>query len=79
MSELLDRAAQVRPGEELDAGRLEEFLRLSIPGLDGELEISQFPSGYSNLTYFLRMGGREMVLRRPPHGTKAKTAHDMGR
>jgi len=79
MSELLDQAARVRPGEELDAGRLEEFLRLSIPGLGGRLEISQFPSGYSNLTYFLRMGGREMVLRRPPHGTKAKTAHDMSR
>ncbi|MBU4275587.1 MAG: phosphotransferase family protein [Proteobacteria bacterium] len=79
MSELLDQAARVRPGEELDAGRLQEFLRLSIPGIGGELKISQFPSGYSNLTYFLRMGGREMVLRRPPHGTKAKTAHDMGR
>ena len=79
MSELVDQAAQVRPGEELDAGRLGEFLRKNILGLDGELEISQFPSGYSNLTYFLRMGGREMVLRRPPHGTKAKTAHDMGR
>ncbi|MCB2190172.1 MAG: phosphotransferase family protein [Deltaproteobacteria bacterium] len=79
MSELMDKAAQVRPGEELDAARLGEFLRNNIPGLDGELEISQFPSGYSNLTYFLRMGGKEMVLRRPPHGTKAKTAHDMGR
>lgn len=79
MSELLDQAAQVRPGEDLDAERLEKFLRLSIPGLDGELKISQFPAGYSNLTYFLRMGGREMILRRPPHGTKAKTAHDMSR
>jgi aminoglycoside phosphotransferase (APT) family kinase protein len=79
MSELLDRAAQVRQGEELDAKRLEDFLRQSIPGLKGELKISQFPSGFSNLTYFLRVGQREMVLRRPPHGTKAKTAHDMGR
>lgn len=79
MSELLDRAEAVRAGEELDAARLEGFLRQAIPGLEGELEISQFPSGYSNLTYFLRLGGREMVLRRPPHGTKAKSAHDMGR
>ena len=79
MSELLDQSAAIRPGEELDAARLEEFLRRNIPGLQGPLEIGQFPSGYSNLTYFLRMGGREMVLRRPPHGTKAKTAHDMGR
>lgn len=79
MNELLDKAAGVRPGEELDAARLVEFLLQNIPGLQGPLEISQFPSGYSNLTYFLRMDGREMVLRRPPHGTKAKTAHDMGR
>ncbi|MBU1273880.1 MAG: phosphotransferase family protein [Proteobacteria bacterium] len=79
MSELMDQTARVRPGEELDAGRLEAFLRQNISGPRGPLEIRQFPSGYSNLTYFLRMGGREMVLRRPPHGTKAKTAHDMGR
>lgn len=79
MSELLDRAQAVREGEELEAGQLADFLGRAIPGLGGELEIGQFPSGYSNLTYFLRMGGREMVLRRPPHGTKAKTAHDMGR
>lgn len=79
MSELMDQATAIRPGEELQVQRLEEFLRQNIPGLQGPLEIRQFPSGYSNLTYFLRMGGREMILRRPPHGTKAKTAHDMSR
>ena len=39
----------------------------------------QFPRGFSNLTYLLRIGERELVLRRPPFGAKIKSAHDMGR
>lgn len=70
----------VRPGEELDAGPLEAWLRERLPDLPAEpLEIEQFPGGHSNLTYLLRFGPREMVLRRPPFGSKVKTAHDMGR
>ena len=76
-----DRSAAVRPGEELDAEKLATYLRQHIPDLEGSaaLEIEQFPSGHSNLTYLLRLGQREMVLRRPPFGAKIKTAHDMGR
>ncbi|HET9531915.1 MAG TPA: phosphotransferase family protein [Blastocatellia bacterium] len=43
------------------------------------LEVEQFPGGHSNLTYLLRMGGHEFVLRRPPFGPVAPTAHDMPR
>jgi aminoglycoside phosphotransferase (APT) family kinase protein len=43
------------------------------------LLVEQFPGGHSNLTYLLRFGGRELVLRRPPRGASVKTAHDMGR
>jgi aminoglycoside phosphotransferase (APT) family kinase protein len=78
VSASLDRPRQVRPGEELDRGRLAAFLREAL-GIDGEPEVEQFASGYSNLTYLVRAGGREMVLRRPPVGSKVKTAHDMGR
>ena len=74
-----DRPAAVRKGEEPDSANIEAFLKDSIPGLSGKFVISQFPSGYSNLTYLLAVGKREFVLRRPPFGTKAKTAHDMGR
>jgi aminoglycoside phosphotransferase (APT) family kinase protein len=71
---------QVRLGEELDAVPLEAWLRERLPDLPSEpLEIEQFPGGHSNLTYLLRFGDREMVLRRPPFGSKVKTAHDMGR
>jgi aminoglycoside phosphotransferase (APT) family kinase protein len=50
-----------------------------FPATAGPLSAQQFPSGHSNLTYLVRLGNREMVLRRPPFGSKVKTAHDMGR
>jgi len=74
-----DQAGAIRSGEEIDSARVESFLKDSIPGLQGQMTIQQFPNGHSNLTYLITCGDREMVLRRPPFGTKAKTAHDMGR
>ena len=76
---LTDQAQEIRSGEALDTDRVREFLKQAIAGLDGEIAIRQFPGGYSNLTYLVRMGDRAMVLRRPPMGTKAATAHDMHR
>lgn len=75
----MDQAVTVRKGEKLDEARVEEFIHNTIPGLNGTFDIKQFPSGHSNLTYLITVGNREMVLRRPPFGKKAKTAHDMGR
>lgn len=69
----------VRAGEELDLRRLEPFLRGHFPAETGPLAVKQFPSGHSNLTYLVTLGVRELVLRRPPFGSKVKTAHDMGR
>ena len=74
-----DHASVVRPGEELDVARLEAYLRSHFPNQDGAVAVRQFPSGHSNLTYSVNLGDREMVLRRPPFGSKVKTAHDMGR
>ena len=76
---IVDEPTGIREGEELENAAVESFLKDTIPGLDGSLSIRQFPSGFSNLTYFIRVGDREMVLRRPPFGKKAKTAHDMNR
>ncbi len=78
-TELLDEPQPTRPGEELDAAKLETYLRQALPDLSGHVQIAQFPKGYSNLTYLLNVGERELVLRRPPFGAKIKTAHDMGR
>lgn len=41
--------------------------------------VGQFAGGASNLTYLLGYPGLDLVLRRAPHGTKARGAHDMGR
>jgi len=76
----LDTPGPVRPGEELDAERLDAHLRRALPGLPAEaLEIHQFPSGYSNLTYLVQAGERGLILRRPPVGVEIATAHDMSR
>ncbi|WP_027357981.1 phosphotransferase family protein [Desulforegula conservatrix] len=74
-----DKAVDVRQGEDLDTEKVGAYLKNKIPGLEGEMKVGQFPSGFSNLTYLISVGSREMVLRRPPFGKKAKTAHDMGR
>jgi aminoglycoside phosphotransferase (APT) family kinase protein len=79
MAEVHDQTTAVRPGEELDLAMLEPFLRAHLPNESGELLVRQYPSGHSNLTYSVHLGSREMVLRRPPFGSKVKTAHDMGR
>lgn len=74
-----DRDAEIRTGEELDLSRLGPFLHSHFPQEEGPLQVKQFPSGHSNLTYSVSLGEREMVLRRPPFGSKVKSAHDMGR
>ena len=78
-TDLIDQSQPTRPGEELDASKLEAWLKERFPALQGSIEVTQFPKGYSNLTYLLHFGDRQMVLRRPPFGAKIKSAHDMGR
>src|SRR5947209_106314 len=77
--DIQDHSAPVRAGEELDLARLEPFLHSHFPDAAGPLMVRQFPSGHSNLTYSVKLGSHEMVLRRPPFGSKVKSAHDMGR
>ncbi len=69
----------VRPGEAIDTRRLEPYLREHLPGADGPFEVRQFGGGHANLTYLLRFGDREFVLRRPPFGPLPKGGHDMRR
>ena len=76
---LQDSTKPVREGEGLDLARLEPYLRGHFPDFGGALLVKQFPSGHSNLTYSVSLGEKEMVLRRPPFGSKVKSAHDMGR
>jgi aminoglycoside phosphotransferase (APT) family kinase protein len=74
----LDQSSAIRRGEELQAEPLTTFLNNHF-GVVSDLEISQFPSGYSNLTYLIRHNSRDYVLRRPPIGAQVKSGHDMKR
>lgn len=71
---------KVRKGEELDEGNLKSFLKAAelIEDEASELDITQFSTGFSNLTYLLQIEGKKYVLRRPPFGA-VKRGHDMGR
>ena len=76
---MIDQPTTVRTGEELNLGGLADYLTQHLANAKGPLVVEQFPSGYSNLTYLLRLGEQELVLRRPPFGANIKSAHDMGR
>ena len=75
----LDNTVPVRAGEELDPGKLNDYLKDKTTEVGQIIGITQFPGGYSNLTYCLRTSSKEFVLRCPPHGANIKSAHDMGR
>jgi len=76
----IDSTSPVRTGEELDPKRIEMYLNDNIEGLSGDLVIEQFPSGNSNLTYLIRKGDSDLVLRCPPFGAEnIKAGHDMYR
>jgi aminoglycoside phosphotransferase (APT) family kinase protein len=71
--------APVRPDEQVDTAVVAAYLRGKLPESEHPLEILQFPGGHANLTYLLRFGDREYVLRRPPLGPVAPRSHDMVR
>jgi aminoglycoside phosphotransferase (APT) family kinase protein len=76
---VIDEPSDVREGEQLDLAALDRWIASALPELTGALECAQFPSGYSNLTYLLRKGDTELVLRRGPFGAQVKSGHDMER
>ena len=76
---MFPEVAPIRTGEEIDARALSEYLHGKVPGAEPGVTIEQFPGGHSNLTYLVRAGDREYVLRRPPLGPVAPKAHDMAR
>jgi len=71
--------APIRAGEEFDEPRVDAWVREHVQGLEGPMQVRQFPGGHANLTYLLRFGEREIVMRRPPLGPVAPRSHDMSR
>jgi aminoglycoside phosphotransferase (APT) family kinase protein len=70
----------VRDEDAFDVGAVHRWLSVQVAGLPERLpDVQQFGGGASNLTYLLRYPDRDLVLRRPPAGQKAASAHDMVR
>src|SRR5690349_17538836 len=76
---LVDQPGELRAEDKFDTAAVHEWLSSHVDGLVGLPEIRQYPGGASNLTYLLRYPDRELILRRPPVGRKAASAHDMKR
>lgn len=80
--------SSIPPGERLDGdldreaiSRVDGWLQSRIPALAGSPlpVVTRYAGGVSNWTYRLRYPGHDLVLRRPPVGTKPKSGHDMAR
>jgi aminoglycoside phosphotransferase (APT) family kinase protein len=77
MMTLIDQASNIRQGETLDKNKLDAYFQKQFRNLQGEINIKQFAGGASNLTYLINYQHQEFILRRPPFGKIAKSAHDM--
>ncbi|WP_209123315.1 phosphotransferase family protein [Alkalihalobacillus sp. BA299] len=70
----------IRKGENFDQEALRKYLLKHLDDFPNQpLEVTQFPTGFSNLTYLIRSGNWEAVMRRPPSGLLPPKAHDMKR
>lgn len=80
---ILDKGIAVRDGEALDSDAVSVWLQGQGIEVTGEPIVTQFSGGASNWTYRLQYDSQhdkqDLILRRPPKGTKAKSAHDMVR
>ncbi len=76
---VVDVGGTVRQGEEINTDVVTGWLRTQGLTVDDTVELTQYSGGASNWTYRLKYPQADLILRRPPKGTKAKGAHDMGR
>ena len=65
--------------EGIDRDGVEAWFALNVPSASPPLSFERIAGGHSNLTYLVHHGDTDYVLRRPPFGSKVKSAHDMGR
>ena len=81
-TELIDQPKAVREEDRLETSAIVAWLQAALPdrpALHHEPTQRQFRGGASNLTYLLSWPDDALVLRTAPVGTKARSAHDMGR
>ena len=68
-----------RPADDLNAGRLSEWMAAHVASYAGPLSYSKFAGGQSNPTYRLDTPGQSYVLRRKPFGPLLPSAHAIDR
>lgn len=76
---MIDQPKEVRPEDQLNNAAVAAFVKQHFPDVAGTMQVRQFKGGASNLTYQLDFDNASFILRTSPAGTKAKSAHDMGR
>jgi aminoglycoside phosphotransferase (APT) family kinase protein len=81
---VVEDGREVRDEDSFDVMAVAQWLREHAPASEIESlaappRVRQFSGGASNLTYLLAYPGGDLILRRPPPGTKAASAHDMAR
>ena len=78
-NQVIDQGVAVREQEQFDVAAVTQWLQNKLPELNDTPTLTQFPGGASNWTYRLEYNTADLILRRPPAGTKAKSAHNMQR
>lgn len=76
---LVDQPSALRHEDAFDAAAVGAWLAERVDGISGVPEVRQYAGGASNLTYLLTFPERDVILRRPPGGHRAASAHDMDR
>lgn len=75
----IDTGVTVREEESFPIEPVDQWLKERLPELVGQPAVTQFTGGASNWTYRLAYQNADLILRRPPAGTKARSAHNMQR
>lgn len=70
----------VKEGQDFDRAAFHAYMLKHVEWWPDEpMEVTQFSAGFSNLTYLIRCGETEVVMRRRPFGPLPPKAHDMVR
>lgn len=68
-SSVVQRGGPQAGAASLDLVALDEFLRASLPGLQGRMRVEKIGGGQSNPTFFVSFDDRRLVLRKKPAAT----------
>ena len=67
--------ATISSAPEFEPERVDTFLRSSLGGLSGSMQIERVAGGQSNPTFYVTYSNRRLVLRKQPAGEILASAH----